>query len=155
MFRKASVLRFLSNYCRVVLISDGLGWPNGLAIDRPANRLYWNDGKRKTIESCSLNGKERRVILTQLPHPYGLVIVGSHMYWTDWSTKALHRADKVNGSDNRIIKGHLEGLMDIRSIQVWLFNSGRCYLHKLVTYSYGKELGIWWGTRVVPYPGQE
>ncbi|KAJ9594396.1 hypothetical protein L9F63_014186 [Diploptera punctata] len=40
------------------------------------------------------------------------------MYWTDWQTKALHRADKTNGSDNTIIRGKLEGLMDVRSVQV-------------------------------------
>ncbi|PSN54231.1 Low-density lipoprotein receptor-related protein 4 [Blattella germanica] len=103
---------------RLTLISDGLGWPNGLAIDRPAGRLYWNDGQRKTIESADLSGQDRRVVVTNVPHPYGLVIVGTHMYWTDWQTKALHRADKTNGSDNTIIRGKLEGLMDIRSVQV-------------------------------------
>ena len=106
------------NDFRLTLISDGLGWPNGLAIDRPAGRLYWNDGQRKTIESSDLSGQDRRIVVTNVPHPYGLVIVGTHMYWTDWQTKALHRADKTNGSDNTIIRGKLEGLMDIRSVQV-------------------------------------
>lgn len=103
---------------RLTLISDHLGWPNGLAIDRPAGRLYWNDGQRKTIESSDLLGRDRRVVVTGVPHPYGLVIVGIHMYWTDWQTYALHRADKINGNDSTIIRGKLEGLMDIRSVQV-------------------------------------
>nr|CAD7429648.1 unnamed protein product [Timema monikensis] len=102
---------------RLTLISDGLGWPNGLAIDRAAGRLYWNDGKRKTIESSDLYGRDRKVIVRNVPHPYGLVIVGSHMYWTDWQTKALHRADKASGNSSTIIRGNLEGLMDIRSVQ--------------------------------------
>lgn len=102
----------------MVLISDNLGWPNGLAIDRPSERLYWNDGKQKTIESSDLNGQDRQVIVTDVPHPYGLVIVGMHVYWTDWSTEALHRADKSNGSDQRVICDKLSGLMDIRSVQV-------------------------------------
>lgn len=100
------------------LISENLGWPNGLAIDRPSERLYWNDGKQKTIESSDLNGQDRQVIVTEVPHPYGLVIVGNHMYWTDWHTEALHRADKSNGSDQIIIRDKLSGLMDIRSVQV-------------------------------------
>ena len=103
---------------RLTLISDRLGWPNGLAIDRPAGRLYWNDGQRKTIESSDLSGRDRRVVVTGVPHPYGLVIVGTHMYWTDWQTYALHRADKINGNDSTIIRGRLEGLMDVRSVQV-------------------------------------
>lgn len=103
---------------RLTLISDRLGWPNGLAIDRPAGRLYWNDGHRKTIESSDLSGRDRRVVVTGVPHPYGLVIVGIHMYWTDWQTYALHRADKINGTDSTVIRGKLEGLMDVRSVQV-------------------------------------
>jgi sugar lactone lactonase YvrE len=102
----------------LTLISDGLGWPNGLTVDRPAGRLYWNDGQRKTIESSDLSGQDRRVVVTEVPHPYGLVIVGTHVYWTDWRTKALHRADKIKGTDNTIIRGKLEGLMDVRSVQV-------------------------------------
>lgn len=105
----------------MVLIHENLGWPNGLAIDRPSERLYWNDGKHKTIENSDLNGKDRRVIVSDVPHPYGLVIVGSHMYWTDWKTEALHRAEKGNGSDRVIIRSKLEGLMDIRSVQVMFY----------------------------------
>ncbi|CAH1130397.1 unnamed protein product [Ceutorhynchus assimilis] len=102
---------------RRTLISANITWPNGLAIDRPAGRLYWNDGKRNTIESCDLDGKNRRLILSKVPHPYGLVVVGNHIYWTDWKTEALHRADKETGEDRVIIRGDLEGLMDVRSVQ--------------------------------------
>lgn len=80
--------------------------------------MYWNDGQMNIIESSDLNGKDRRVVLKNLPHPYGLVVVGNHIYWTDWQTQAVHRADKVNGSDEIIIRDKLEGLMDIRSVQV-------------------------------------
>ncbi|KAF5269791.1 hypothetical protein FQA39_LY08572 [Lamprigera yunnana] len=102
---------------RITLVNDKLEWPNGLAIDRPTNRLYWNDGKLKVIESSDFDGKDRKVIVTDALHPYGLVVVGSHMYWTDWKTQGLHRADKINGSDKRVIRDKLEGLMDVRSVQ--------------------------------------
>jgi hypothetical protein len=46
------------------------------------------------------------------------------MYWTDWQTNALHRADKINGTDNTIIRGKLEGLMDVRSVQVRPIKTG-------------------------------
>jgi len=103
---------------RLTLISDRLGWTNGLAIDRSAGRFYWNDGQYKTIESSDLSGRDRRVVVTGVPHPYGLIIVGIHMYWTDWQTYSLHRSDKINGNDSTITRGKLEGLMDIRSVQV-------------------------------------
>jgi len=111
-------LPIINSCFRLTLISENLGWPNGLAIDRPAGRLYWNDGQRKTIESSDLSGRDRHIVVTGVPHPYGLVIVGIHMYWTDWQTYALHRADKISGNDSTIIRGKLEGLMDVRSVQV-------------------------------------
>lgn len=80
---------------RKILISQNISWPNGLAIDRAEGRLYWNDAKRHTIESSDLDGKHRKVIMTGNPHPYGLVVVGLHIYWTDWKERGLFRADKV------------------------------------------------------------
>lgn len=83
---------------RKAIISKKLHWPNGLTIDRPESRLYWNDAKLGNIESSDLEGKDRRLIVSNLPHPYGLVVVGNHVYWTDWQTKALHRAIKNTGT---------------------------------------------------------
>lgn len=105
-------------YCRRVIIENQIKWPNGLAIDRIESRLYWNDAKILTIESSDFNGHDRKTLLSQVPYPYGIVIVGPHIYWTDWKTKALHRADKTNGEDQITIRENLEGLMDIRAIQV-------------------------------------
>lgn len=51
---------------RKTLISDNLDWPNGLAIDRPSGRLYWNDAKRRSIESSDLQGRDRRVIVKEV-----------------------------------------------------------------------------------------
>ncbi|XP_066145382.1 low-density lipoprotein receptor-related protein 4 isoform X1 [Euwallacea fornicatus] len=102
---------------RKALIVDEIMWPNGLAIDRPEGRLYWNDAKRHTIESCNLDGENRKLILAEIKHPYGLVVVGNHIYWTDWKTQALHRADKETGEGPTEIISGLEGLMDVRSVQ--------------------------------------
>lgn len=99
------------------MIKENLQWPNGLAIDRPQGRIYWNDAKLKTIESSDFNGKDRKLIIKDVPHPYGLVVVGNHMYWTDWQTQSLHRAEKLSGTDGTIILKNLDGLMDVRSVQ--------------------------------------
>ncbi|XP_052737933.1 low-density lipoprotein receptor-related protein 4 isoform X1 [Bicyclus anynana] len=102
---------------RRIIVENNIKWPNGLAIDRTEGRLYWNDAKMYTIESSDFNGNDRRTLLNQVPYPYGIVIVGTHIYWTDWKTKALHRADKSTGKDQITIRENLEGLMDIRAIQ--------------------------------------
>lgn len=53
----------------------------------------------------------------EVGHPYGLVVVGAHIYWTDWETRGLHKADKLTGFNKTLIRGGLEGLMDVRSVQ--------------------------------------
>ena len=30
---------------RVTIVSDKLGWPNGLTIDRPSSRIIWADAR--------------------------------------------------------------------------------------------------------------
>ena len=37
---------------RLVLLNSSLGWPNGLAIDHAAGKLYWGDAKTDKIEVC-------------------------------------------------------------------------------------------------------
>lgn len=37
---------------RVVLLNSSLGWPNGLALDYTAGKLYWGDAKTDKIEVC-------------------------------------------------------------------------------------------------------
>ncbi|XP_048480934.1 low-density lipoprotein receptor-related protein 4 [Plutella xylostella] len=102
---------------RRVIVDNNIKWPNGLAIDRIEGRLYWNDAKVLTIESSDFNGDDRRTVISDVPYPYGIVIVGQHIYWTDWKTKSLHRADKTNGKDQLVVRENLEGLMDIRAVQ--------------------------------------
>ena len=139
----STTLPIIISCFRLTLISDNLVWPNGLAIDRPAGRLYWNDGQRKIIESSDLSGRGRRVVVTSVPHPYGLVIVGIHMYWTDWQTYALHRADKINGTDNIIIRGRLDGLMDVRSVQVRPTKTGSRYVTNTVCFQFNAYTNFW------------
>ena len=40
---------------RLVLLNSSLGWPNGLAIDHAAGKLYWGDAKTDKIEVCLQN----------------------------------------------------------------------------------------------------
>lgn len=101
---------------RITIVSDRLQWPNGLAIDKVSDRLYWNDGKLSVIESSKLNGHDRQLIISDVVQPYGLVVVGSHVYWTDWQTQKLHRADKFTGLNRTVIRDKLQGLMDVRAI---------------------------------------
>ncbi|KAF6104569.1 LDL receptor related protein 4 [Phyllostomus discolor] len=81
---------------RAVLISNNLGWPNGLTVDKASSQLLWADAHTE--------------------HPYGLTLLDSYIYWTDWQTRSIHRADKGTGSNVILVRSNLPGLMDIQAV---------------------------------------
>ncbi|XP_057187146.1 low-density lipoprotein receptor-related protein 4 isoform X1 [Triplophysa rosa] len=101
---------------RVVLINNNLGWPNGLAIDRASSQLLWADAHTERIEASDLNGLNRRTLVSPVQHPYGLTLLGAHMYWTDWQSRSIHRADKDTGGNSITVRSNLPGLMDIQAV---------------------------------------
>ncbi|XP_026176007.1 low-density lipoprotein receptor-related protein 4 isoform X1 [Mastacembelus armatus] len=101
---------------RVVLISNNLGWPNGLAIDMAASQLLWADAHTERIEASDLNGQNRHTLVTPVQHPYGLTLLGSHIYWTDWQSRSIQRADKNTGANTITVQANLPGLMDIQAV---------------------------------------
>ncbi|XP_043938468.1 low-density lipoprotein receptor-related protein 4 isoform X2 [Protopterus annectens] len=101
---------------RVVLISNNLGWPNGLVIDKAGAQLLWADAHTERIEAVDLNGANRHTLISPVQHPYGLTLLDSFIYWTDWQTRSIQRADKTTGSNMITIRGNLPGLMDIQAV---------------------------------------
>ncbi|XP_055345561.1 prolow-density lipoprotein receptor-related protein 1-like [Paramacrobiotus metropolitanus] len=79
-------------------------WPNGLAMDlemRP-HRVYWIDAYSDAIYTVDIDGHDLREILRGgdfIQHPFALAVYGSHVFWTDWRTNAIHKANKWNGSN--------------------------------------------------------
>lgn len=55
---------------RTKIVYNDLGWPNSLAIF--GEKIYWTDAKLKRIESCNYDGLQRRIIIKDLEHPYGM-----------------------------------------------------------------------------------
>uniref|UniRef100_A0A8C1NTK7 Low density lipoprotein receptor-related protein 4 n=1 Tax=Cyprinus carpio TaxID=7962 RepID=A0A8C1NTK7_CYPCA len=101
---------------RVVLINNNLGWPNGLAVARAGSQLLWADAHTERIEASDLNGSNRRTLVSPVQHPYGLTLLGPHMYWTDWQSRSIHRADKDTGANTITVRSNLPGLMDIQAV---------------------------------------
>lgn len=66
---------YLDGSDRHAIITQHVGWPNGLCIDTPARRIYWADARLDRIESAGLQGEQRRPLVTSLPHPFGLAVV--------------------------------------------------------------------------------
>lgn len=103
---------------RTAVVTERLTWPNGLTIDLFADRIYWNDAKKNVIESADLQGENRKLIVFNVNHPYGLAVVGDFIYWSDWHEKSLMRAKKNDGTSKKIVQSDLEGIMDLRYVDV-------------------------------------
>lgn len=68
------------------------------------------------IEAADLNGQNRHTLVTPVQHPYGLTLLGSHIYWTDWQSRSIQRADKNTGTNTITVRANLPGLMDIQAV---------------------------------------
>ncbi|XP_004851952.2 low-density lipoprotein receptor-related protein 4 isoform X1 [Heterocephalus glaber] len=101
---------------RTVLINNNLGWPNGLTVDKASSQLLWADAHTERIEAADLNGGSRHTLVSPVQHPYGLTLLDSYIYWTDWQTRSIHRADKGTGSNVILVRSNLPGLMDIQAV---------------------------------------
>nr|XP_006819580.1 PREDICTED: low-density lipoprotein receptor-related protein 4-like [Saccoglossus kowalevskii] len=101
---------------RSVIADTNLYWPNGLTIDYAGYRLYWVDAKHHVIESSTLDGRNRRAVISQgLPHPFAITLFEDYIYWTDWHTKSINSANKFTGNDVETIHSRLHFPMDIHT----------------------------------------
>ncbi|VDI33223.1 low-density lipoprotein receptor-related protein 1 (alpha-2-macroglobulin receptor) [Mytilus galloprovincialis] len=95
----------------------GGGWPNGLAIDYDFKRLYWIDARSDSIHTIDYNGADHRLILKHhegMRHPFALTLFGNYVYWTDWGTNSLMRANKFNGSNVTTIQQTMTQPFDLQ-----------------------------------------
>jgi hypothetical protein len=78
-----------------------LDWPNG--------RLYWTDAKSSTIESVTISGKDRRVVLQDISmHPFGIAVFEDKLYWSDWDTLNIESCNKFTGKNfEPLVEGEL------------------------------------------------
>lgn len=86
------------------LIVDDIHWPNGLALDWPNDRLYWVDARLRAIDSCKLDGSDRRSVIKSVSkHPYGITVFQDTIYWSDWDSKSIQSANKFTGKNRTTI----------------------------------------------------
>ena len=77
----------------------------------------WYIRHLQTIECADLDGSNRRVLVENVPHPYGLAVSGDAIYWTDWKLKAVARADKRTGEWSRLHE-KTDGLMAMVAVHM-------------------------------------
>uniref|UniRef100_A0A3Q4H6C5 Low-density lipoprotein receptor-related protein 2 n=1 Tax=Neolamprologus brichardi TaxID=32507 RepID=A0A3Q4H6C5_NEOBR len=88
---------------RIEIVNSSLVWPNGLTLDYEEERLYWADASLQKIERSSLTGSNREVIVSTAIYPFAMTMFGQFIYWTDWNTRSIYRANKHDGSDQRVM----------------------------------------------------
>ncbi|XP_048725147.2 low-density lipoprotein receptor-related protein 2 isoform X1 [Caretta caretta] len=88
---------------RIPIVSTNLVWPNGLTLDYEEQQLYWADAHLQKIERCSLSGSNREVIISTALYPFAMTLFDQHIYWTDWNTRSIYRANKYDGSDQIVM----------------------------------------------------
>ena len=98
----------------ILVQGGGLTWPNGLSVDYPSRKLYWTDARSDTIECVDIDGSNRRVVLQNMTHPFGLDVYNGFIYWTDWTSKDIRRAKIDDPSSVVVLRSGLEGLCEIR-----------------------------------------
>ncbi|BFZ13036.1 hypothetical protein BsWGS_16075 [Bradybaena similaris] len=87
----------ISGLHRKVLMSHGLFWPNALATHY--ERLYVADGAGKVF-MMDLNGgqqTELSFLTGSVSHIFGLVIMDTVLFYSDWFTNSIYMVDRING----------------------------------------------------------
>ncbi|KAL1115241.1 hypothetical protein AAG570_007272, partial [Ranatra chinensis] len=100
-----------------VIVSSGLGWPNGLTIDFPSDRIFWADAKNDYIAVADLDGNNRKVLMNpniNLHHVFAIAVFEDSIFWTDWETKTVEQCDKYTGRNCRTLDTLIHRPMDIR-----------------------------------------
>ena len=103
---------------RKTIVSGGLVWPNDIAIDYKKKKLFWTEAKLDKIECSDYNGNNRLVIYQRRGiHPFGIVVLGSFLYWTDWKT-GLHIMNLTNNGSvtSRTLPGPQSSLFGLARI---------------------------------------
>eukprot|EP00063_Salmo_salar_P032241 XP_014007076.1 PREDICTED: low-density lipoprotein receptor-related protein 1B-like [Salmo salar] len=82
-------------------------WPNGLTLDLMEKRVVWTDARSDAIFSALYDGTGVIEILKgheYLSHPFAVCLYGGSVYWTDWRTNTLARANKWTGANVTVIQ---------------------------------------------------
>uniref|UniRef100_A0A8C5A5R6 EGF-like domain-containing protein n=1 Tax=Gadus morhua TaxID=8049 RepID=A0A8C5A5R6_GADMO len=82
-------------------------WPNGLTLDHLEKRIVWTDARSDAIYSALYDGTGVIEILRgheYLSHPFAVSLFGGSVYWTDWRTNTLARANKWTGANVTVIQ---------------------------------------------------
>ena len=106
-------MAYLDGSNRTTLVNTSIGSPNGLTLDYEKEVLYWCDARKDRIESINLNNMTRRVLTTQVMHPFAITLYSNFLFWTDWGQRAIKRMD-IKTNEIKVMRSRLSSLMGIQ-----------------------------------------
>lgn len=100
-----------------IITNNNLGWPNGITLDLENKKIYWCDAKIDKIEFSNMDGTDRRDLINDnIPHPFGLTLMGDYIYWTDWQKRTIDRVHKETGTNREVIIDQMADVMGLKAI---------------------------------------
>ncbi|CAH0551681.1 unnamed protein product [Brassicogethes aeneus] len=93
------------------------GWANGLTLDYDSRRIYWIDAKSDSIHTTKYDGSDHHEVMSNhelLSHPFAITLFENYVYWTDWRTNSVVRANKWTGGDVKVVQKTLTQPFDIK-----------------------------------------
>jgi hypothetical protein len=102
------------------LVTTGLNFPAGVAVDPYGKKIYWADASKGVIQRSNLDGSNVVDLITEVSGPYFITLdmIDEQIYWTDQVTRKIQRAN-YDGSN---IEDLVIGLNTPRGIALDLVN---------------------------------
>jgi sugar lactone lactonase YvrE len=88
---------YLNGTGRRAVVDSMLKVPLSLSLDFVDRRLFFADNGK--IESINVDGTKQSVVTTRTINAFAISEVEQTVFWTDLTTKYIHRVNKYNGSD--------------------------------------------------------
>ncbi|XP_051901434.1 pro-epidermal growth factor isoform X2 [Pristis pectinata] len=103
-----SIHRANLNATRAISIVKSMTKVKTLTLDLIDKRLFWfqSDAENisSSIRSCDYTGGSVQIIKQSMHHwPFGLSLFAEHVYYSDWKTSTIRRANKYTGKDIVVI----------------------------------------------------
>ncbi|XP_052092912.1 low-density lipoprotein receptor-related protein 2-like [Mytilus californianus] len=88
-----------------VIVDRDLSMPTDIVVDMPANRIYWVDKVLGRVESATLNGEDRYIVIEELSkyHFTALDVFENDIYVTDQKSGSLLKMGKSGGNQPEIV----------------------------------------------------
>ncbi|KAJ0179555.1 hypothetical protein K1T71_005267 [Dendrolimus kikuchii] len=98
----------------ITVFLEQAGRVHALALHNEARALYWAALDPPLVEYAYLNGTGRTVLAEDVPMPYALTLYEDRVFWGDWNTGIVETANRVNGSNRKVIHRSLDYISELK-----------------------------------------